>query len=324
MKNWWVYNGKETDKCEKTLQDIQNTKPEWRKVDDNETDGSKVAETFDILDNEELLDAVNSAIYLRRPLLVTGEPGIGKSTLAKSIAKELTDSKPLHWQITSKSVVQDALYSYDAMSRLQDIQMKKNYYELEQKEKADNIDTNIGNYIKLGAIGEAFLSKEPKVVLIDEIDKSDIDLPNDLLHIFEEQEFVIDEIKRNKEGGIKIDGYTIPDDGIVKCQEDFPIIVMTSNGEKDFPPAFLRRCISVDIKLPDDRAKHIEALTKMVKSHFKDEDNSEIQELIEQFVDLKEDGNILSNDQLLNAVFILLNGEQDRDTIAKTLFKNLG
>lgn len=324
MKQWWVYNGKETKKCTKKLEDIKEVKPNWRKVEEENSN----AENFEILGNEELLDAVNAAIYLRRPLLITGDPGIGKSTLAKSIAKELTSSKPLHWQITSKSVVQDALYSYDAMSRLQDIQMKKNYQDLEQKEEADKIDTNIGSYIKLGAIGEAFLSTEPKVVLIDEIDKSDIDLPNDLLHIFEEQEFVIDEIKRTKETSVTVGGYNIPDDGIVRCQEDFPIIVMTSNGEKDFPPAFLRRCISVEISLPNDQTKQIEVLRKMVISHFANDvsDNEDIDNLIETFVELKlgDENRKLSNDQLLNAIFILLNVKMDKDTISKTLFKNLG
>ena len=324
MKQWWVYNGKETSRCEKKLKDIKDTKPHWRKVGKE----NSIAENFEILGNEELLDAVNAAIYLRRPLLVTGEPGIGKSTLAKSIAKELTGNKPLHWQITSKSTVQDALYSYDAMSRLQDIQMKKNLYDLGEKEKANEIDTGIGNYIKLGAIGKAFLSKEPKVILIDEIDKSDIDLPNDLLHIFEEQEFTINEIKRTKEKDVKVEGYDIPEDGIVKCQEDFPIIVMTSNGEKDFPPAFLRRCISIEIKLPNDKTKQIEALKKMVKSHFSDEkiETKEVIELIETFVDLKtgDENRRLSNDQLLNAIFILLNGKASKEIISKTLFKTLG
>jgi MoxR-like ATPase len=323
MKDWWVYNGKETSKCEITLNNLKTIKPEWRKVGSDIT-----AENFEILDNEELMDAVNAAIYLRRPLLVTGEPGIGKSTLAKSIAKELTKSKkPLHWQITSKSTVQDALYSYDAMSRLQDIQMKKNYYDLKQTEEANKIDTKIGNYIKLGVIGEAFLSKEYKVVLIDEIDKSDIDLPNDLLHIFEEQEFVIDEIKRVKEDKVKVDGYDIPGNGLVQCQGDFPIIIMTSNGEKDFPPAFLRRCISVEIKLPNNKEKQIEMLKKIVVSHFeKAENNADVDELIKKFVDLKigNENRLLSNDQLLNAVFVLLSGEQDKETIAKTLFKTLG
>jgi MoxR-like ATPase len=322
MKNWWVYNGKETSKCKTKLNGIEEVKPEWRKVGND-----SIAENFEILNNEELIDAVNAAIYLRRPLVVTGDPGIGKSTLAKSIAKELTGSKPLHWQITSKSTVQDALYSYDAMSRLQDIQMKKNYYDLEQKEYAEKIDTKIGNYIKLGAIGEAFLSTKPKVVLIDEIDKSDIDLPNDLLHIFEEQEFVIDEIKRVKEDEVKVDEYEIPSDGLVQCKGDFPIIIMTSNGEKDFPPAFLRRCISVEIKLPNSKEEQINMLKQIVISHFKEaKNNGEVDELVQMFVDLKlgNENRLLSNDQLLNAVFILLNGEQDKETISKTLFKTLG
>jgi len=326
-KNQWrIYEGT------KKLSEIEKTIPKWR---DKKNHKNHNAEVFVPL-NDEIIDAVNTAIYLRRPLLVTGEPGIGKSSLAKSIAKKLGNKDKsldlLHWQITSKSVLKDALYSYDALSRLHDIQMKKLYFEMgdkndEVKEYA-NISTGIENYLKLKALGSAFLSDETVVVLIDEIDKSDMDLPNDLLHIFEEQEFEIDELKRMRfEEGKEPD---IEDElnqkhkianGKVICNK-FPIIVMTSNNERDFPPAFLRRCISVEMKLSDDNDTKIKQLSDMVKAHFSDEkDDNKIEKLITDFIDLKEKG-LRSNDQLLNAVQLVLKTDMDYETF-KADFVNI-
>ena len=319
-KEWRIYEGT------KELNDIKDTIPPWR--DKNSFDHN--AESFVPL-NDEIIDAVNTAIYLRRPLLVTGEPGIGKSSLAKSIAMKL-DLKFLHWQITSKSSLKDALYSYDALSRLHDIQMKKLYFEIgkenDEVQQYANISTGIENYLKLKSLGSAFLSDETVVVLIDEIDKSDIDLPNDLLHIFEEQEFEIDELKRMKfkedeepkiesELGTK---HKIKN-GKVICKK-FPIIVMTSNDEREFPPAFLRRCISIKMKLSNDKDEKIEQLSNMVKNHFKNEkDDERIEKLVESFVELKEKG-LRSNDQLLNAVHLVLKSDLDYETF-KDDFENI-
>lgn len=326
QEDWWVYEGS------KSLDDIKEIKPKWR-------DKSKTNENIEAYQvfSKEVLDAVNTAIYLRRSLLVTGDPGVGKSSLAKSIAKKLTAKKVLSWEITSKSVLNDALYSYDALSRLHDIQMKKLYFEQGDIEKSESFTTDIGQYLKLGALGEAFLSEEPRVVLIDEIDKCDIDLPNDLLHIFEEQEFTIDEVKRTKETNIKIGNYAIPDNGRVVCNGDFPIIVMTSNGEKEFPAAFLRRCISVNISLPDDKEEQVKKLTNMVVAHFLEanladnEREKKTKELVEKldgtvekFVDLKVDERrILSNDQLLNACYLVLNTDMDYETFKESVLKSL-
>ncbi|MEA2027654.1 MAG: MoxR family ATPase [Campylobacterota bacterium] len=319
-KKWWIYEGKETTKGIEKLEAIKEEKPPWRKR------GNHNATVFTPF-GEEVIDAVNAAIYLRRPLLVTGEPGIGKSTLAKQLALMLTPSqKVLRWDITSKSTLKDALYSYDALARLHDIQMKKLYYELRHQENNQdvleyaNLKTGIENYLKLGAIGTAFINDTPSVVLIDEIDKSDIDLPNDLLHIFEEQHFEIPELKRltvNQNGKNK-KPYEIEDtqgnlkeilDGLVECQGDFPIIVMTSNGEREFPPAFLRRCISVHLTMPDKEEEKIAMLSDMVEAHFaRSKEDERIQDLIKAFVNL-DDGQIHTNDQLLNAVYLVLKAD---------------
>jgi MoxR-like ATPase len=266
--SWWIYEGSKKTNTEKL--EKRKNKPLWRDKDKKTHNAS----VYEILDDK-IKDAVNAAIYLRRPLLVTGDPGIGKSSLAKSIAFELTGKDTLDWHITSKSTLQDALYFYDALARLQDIQM--------QKLKNIDIEADIGKYIKLGALGEAFISKETRVVLIDEIDKSDIDLPNDLLHVFEEQEFVIDEVKRTKEEVELEDGSTIPSDGRVVSIKDFPIVIMTSNGEREFPPAFLRRCICINLELPKDKKRFFE---NMIKGHFTEEtqNNEQIDKTIEKFL----------------------------------------
>jgi MoxR-like ATPase len=337
-QDWWVYQG------DKSLEDVQT--PPWRetKVEKEEKkkqeqeqkgEGKEERDTFVPL-SPELVDAVNAAIHLRRPLLVTGEPGIGKSSLAKSIAKNLK-TELLHWQITSRSVVKDALYSYDTLKRLHDIQMKKLYYEIGEREDADDeikayesIQTGIENYLKLTSLGSAFVSDKPVVVIIDEIDKSDRDLPNDLLHIFEEQEFEIDELKRMQfeegeepliENSLKEQKAESIPNGRVVCKK-FPIIVMTSNGEQTFPPAFLRRCISVEMKLVDKQ--EVKQLTKIVESHFPDKvGDSEVKEVVESFVALKKEG-LRSNDQLLNALWLILdNKEIDFETFKTTLLKSI-
>jgi len=327
-KEWWVYQG------DKTLDDVAKHIPPWRQkaLKSDEENGGEEKDKFIPLD-QELVEAVNASIYLRRPLLVTGEPGIGKSSLAKSIAKQL-DTEFLHWQITSKSVLKDALYSYDALARLHDIQMKNLYHNLKEHDEEikayKNIPTGIENYLKLTALGSAFVSPKPVVLLIDEIDKSDIDLPNDLLHIFEEQEFEIDELKRmkfDKSNEPKIDNMlndynaeAIPN-GKVVCK-NFPIIIMTSNGEQEFPPAFLRRCISVEMKL--GKGKEAEQLTKIVESHFPDKKgDTHIESIIVEFVKLKSEG-LRSNDQLLNALFLVLDVSADFEAFKREVLKSIG
>lgn len=326
-KQWWIYKG------EKGLDEIKDDIPSWRdksKTRDN-------AKAYIPL-NDEIIDAVNAVIYLRRPLLVTGDPGIGKSSLARSIKEDLGLKEVLHWQITSKSTLKEGLYSYDSLSRLHDMQMKKIDNDLRGNKKRarpyDDSSTQIDHYLRLRALGSAFVSEERRVVLIDEIDKSDIDFPNDLLHVFEEQEFEIPELQRMKRSVVEIkdaDGTARKiEKGKVVCKQ-FPIIVMTSNDEREFSPAFLRRCISIRLELPKDDKEKVRFLQKMVEAHLDDmasDERSAITKVVERFVALKKSPGLRSNDQLLNAAYMILRKDMmDQDTFAQeleqTLFKAL-
>ncbi len=275
--------------------------PPWRRKDS--TTQGKQYNPYIPLSSEEI-KIVNAALILRRPILITGKPGSGKSSLAEAVRKKLTlGDKVLHWRITTQSKFTDGLYSYDALSRLQDIQFG-------DKDKDGNIiHEKINKYLSLEALGEAFTSIEQRVVLIDEIDKSQVDLPNNLLHLFEENEFEIPELKRiggefyHNDNKVK---YNVVNDGLVKCKIDtFPLIIMTSNGERDFPPAFLRRCLHLNMGLPDAEqlsdivTKHFEAIEEKVNA-------KDLADIIELFLDKrdKDEHNYLSTDQLLNFVYL--------------------
>lgn len=319
LPEWCYYRGDGSCNKKFKLPDA----PPWR--DKSDVDKKDKKNAYRPLSEKEI-KMVNAALILRRPLLITGRPGSGKSSLAESVRQELgMGEKVLHWRITTQSKFTDGLYSYDALSRLQDIQFK---------EERDGvlISKNIGNYLSLEALGEAFTSKTQRVVLIDEIDKSQIDLPNNLLHLFEENEFEIPELKRlGKEFTQSNDkeNFETVYHGIVKCDiETFPLILMTSNGERDFPPAFMRRCLHLDMQLPD-----ASDLAEIVNRHFetvgKNVDQESLGELIELFLeerDKDEQKTYLSTDQLLNAVYLMHEKkifiEQEKE-MKRGLFRNL-
>jgi MoxR-like ATPase len=251
----------------------------------------------------ELREAVNTALYLRRPLLVTGKPGNGKSSLILAVAWELRLGLVLRWPITSKSTVKDGLYLYDAMGRLE---------ELKRSGEPED-DSDIGRFIELGPLGTALLpSNWPRALLIDEIDKSDLDLPNDLLNIFEEGEYSIAELARARlqrsEDGVFVRTWRGRGEerikyGHVRCRH-FPFVVMTSNREREFPPAFLRRCVRITIAEPDETT-----LGEIVESHFDEATKGKAKDLIAQFFQNRRD-NELATDQLLNAVYLILGSNQ--------------
>jgi len=246
----------------------------------------------------EAIDMVNAALSLRRPLLITGNPGTGKSTLAYAVARELGLGTVLKWAITTRSTLKDGLYSYDAIARLQDAQAS------DQDNRQET-----GNYVTLGALGTAFVPADlPRVLLIDEIDKSDIDLPNDLLNLFEDGEFPIPELQRLELEEAEVRTIDRDEDGkqrkvtvlngVVRCRA-FPLVIMTSNGERDFPPPFLRRCLR--FRMPNPSPKELQGI---VEKHLGTEVASQSGLLITWFNKQIEAGGTLATDQLLNAIHL--------------------
>jgi MoxR-like ATPase len=239
---------------------------------------------------------VNAAIYLRRPLLVTGRPGTGKSSLAYLIARELGLGPVLRWPVTSRTALKDGLYAYDAIGRVQEINARQGQ------------EPDIGQFVHLGPLGTALLPYErPRVLLIDELDKSDIDLPNDLLNVFEDAYFEVLELQRLAARHPEVtvltadrDGSAVVRRGRVRCRA-FPIVIITSNGEREFPAPFLRRCLKLHVEPPTPQQ-----LGAMVAAQFGDTDGVDVSRLISEFLARSEETGGLASDQLLNAVHLAM------------------
>ncbi|QYN41105.1 MoxR family ATPase (plasmid) [Pseudonocardia sp. DSM 110487] len=282
---------------------------------------SETAATFQA--TGEMVDAVNAALVLRRPLLLTGRPGSGKSSLIDSVARELELGRVLRWHVTSASTLTDALYRYDAIGRLQAHGLRR-----EQSDGRVVDAPEIEDYLRLGPLGTALLpSLRPRALLIDEIDKSDIDLPNDLLNVFERGEFDVPELARMGTGpvDVRVDGgdesYPI-ENGRVRCTE-FPFVVLTSNGERDFPAAFLRRCIR--LRMPDPT---VTLLTDIMIAHLGAVAAAESDALIKDFATRAKADRAYATDQLMNAVFMVTGdgtppGEEERARMVELLLKKL-
>lgn len=223
----------------------QNTGKEPRQMETN------FQSTSDYVASPELLASVNVAIALEKPLLIKGEPGTGKTMLAKAVANSL-GKKLIIWNIKSTTKAQDGLYMYDTIQRLYDGQFGE-----------EGVD-DISRYIKLGKLGEAFEEEEQVVLLIDEIDKADLEFPNDLLWELDQMEFYIHETKRT-----------------VKAKQR-PIVMITSNAEKELPDAFLRRCIFHYIDFPDE-----ELMEQIVRTHYPDVEANLLKNAMDVFYQIR-------------------------------------
>ncbi|MGB2925432.1 MAG: MoxR family ATPase [Limnothrix sp.] len=331
--DWYVFKGNDEDGKIEVLGlkdgDLPPAPP-WRPFGKDKDASSvnrrkKRGQTFQVREHEK--EMINAALYLRRPLLITGNPGTGKSSLAYAVARQLELGEVLYWPITTRTVLKDGLYSYDAIARLQDVKEEQ--------------DKGIGAYIRLGPLGTALMpSNKPRVLIIDEIDKSDIDLPNDLLTVFEEGRFTIPELERlqvetevgtgdteiqvrtvytdETEDTTKGDRQTMITNGVLSCTT-FPFIVLTSNGERDFPAPFLRRCLRLTMQDPDKKM-----LRNIVKAHFQEQfgegviQNEVVKGMIEAFhKKIASKSQTLATDQLLNAIYMVINEKCNKQITTK-------
>ncbi len=207
--------------------------------------------TSDYVASNDLKQVVNVSLAIKRPLLLKGEPGTGKTLLAQSIAQSI--NRPLlRWNVKSTTKAQEGLYVYDTVQRLNDSRF------------GDGNVRDIKRYIKLGKMGEAFIAENPVVLLIDEIDKADIEFPNDLLAELDEMRFYI------------------PETGEEIVTKHRPMVVITSNSEKELPDAFLRRCVFHYIEFPDK-----ELMTQIVKVHFPDLENKVVKAALAKFYEIR-------------------------------------
>jgi MoxR-like ATPase len=279
---------------------------------------------------EGLVDAVNAALCLRRPMLITGAAGYGKSTVIESVAEELQLGAVLRWHITSRSTLADALYRYDVLGRIHAQQLNEATGPRQPLNRPEVYPADdIGPFLQLGPLGTALVpTSRPRALLVDEIDKGDLDLPSDLLEVLERGEFEIPELTRYDQEEVTVrewssDGYHVLRRGRVQCTE-FPFIVMTSNGERDFPAPFLRRCIRFTMP-----ALSSSIINRIVGAHLGQHmmDRGSVADLIEQFERRIEMGQQVAIDQLLNAVFLLAGEEapqgHQREWLVESLLREL-
>lgn len=246
--------------------------------------------TKDYVATQDLKMAVNAAITLERPLLIKGEPGTGKTVLAHEIAKGLK-TPLLEWNIKSTTKAQQGLYEYDAVARLRDSQLGE-----------DRVH-DISNYIKKGKLWDAFESEQRPILLIDEIDKADIEFPNDLLHELDKMSFHVYET-----------GETI-------TAKQRPIIIITSNNEKDLPDAFLRRCFFHYIQFPD-----ADTMSEIVNVHFPDIKSKLLSSALKRFYDVRAMPGLKkkpSTSELLDWLKLLLVEDIDPETLKEADPKKL-
>ena len=238
--------------------------------------------TSEYIATEDLKVAVNAAVTLRRPLLVKGEPGTGKTVLAHEVAKAI-DAPLIEWNVKSTTKAHQGLYEYDAVARLRDGQL------------GDERVHDIRNYIKRGKLWEAFTAPELPVLLIDEIDKADIEFPNDLLQELDRMSFDVYETQERIEA------------------KERPIVVITSNNEKELPDAFLRRCFFHYIKFPDR-----ETMREIIEVHFPDIQKTLVSKAMDVFYEIRDVPGLKkkpSTSELLDWLKLLLNEDMPLEVL---------
>ncbi|MXO48444.1 AAA family ATPase [Erythrobacter vulgaris] len=251
-------------------------------MSDTNAEQTRFEGTKSYIATEDLKVAVNAAVTLRRPLLVKGEPGTGKTVLAHEISKAL-DAPLIEWNVKSTTKAQQGLYEYDAVARLRDGQL------------GDERVHDISNYIKKGKLWEAFTAPELPVLLIDEIDKADIEFPNDLLQELDRMSFDVYETHTRIEA------------------KERPIVVITSNNEKELPDAFLRRCFFHYIKFPDR-----ETMRDIIEVHFPDIQKNLVSKAMEIFYELRDVPGLKkkpSTSELLDWLKLLLNEDMPLEVL---------
>ena len=239
---------------------------------------------------DELVEAVNASITLEKPLLIKGEPGTGKTKLAEEIASKYS-TKLIKWNIKSTTKAHQGLYEYDAVSRLRDSQLGE-----------DKVN-DVANYIKKGVLWESFINKKKPVLLIDEIDKADIEFPNDLLQELDTMEFFVYETGE-----------------FIKAKQR-PIVIITSNNEKDLPDAFLRRCFFHYINFPD-----VNTLEKIIKVHYPDIKKNLVNASINSFLSVRDTAGIKkkpSTSELLDWLKLILADDIEAQDLVKKNNKNI-
>ena len=251
-------------------------------MSDTNADQTRFEGTKSYIATEDLKVAVNAAVTLRRPLLVKGEPGTGKTVLAHEISKAL-NAPLIEWNVKSTTKAQQGLNEYDAVARLRDGQL------------GDERVHDISNYIKKGKLWEAFTAPELPVLLIDEIDKADIEFPNDLLQELDRMSFDVYETHTRIEA------------------KERPIVVITSNNEKELPDAFLRRCFFHYIKFPDR-----ETMRDIIEVHFPDIQKNLVSKAMEIFYELRDVPGLKkkpSTSELLDWLKLLLNEDMPLEVL---------
>ena len=250
----------------------------------------RFSSTDQYIATDELIEAVNASITLEKPLLIKGEPGTGKTKLAEEIALKF-DTKLIKWNIKSTTKAHQGLYEYDAVSRLRDSQLGN-----------DKVN-DVANYIKKGVLWNSFISKKRPVLLIDEIDKADIEFPNDLLQELDTMEFFVYETGE-----------------FIKAKQR-PIVIITSNNEKDLPDAFLRRCFFHYINFPD-----VNTLEQIVKVHYPSIKKNLVNASINSFLSVRDTVGIKkkpSTSELLDWLKLILADDIEAQDLVKKNNKNI-